>query len=64
MPTQILSVRELHLMRSEALETYKARLCIAKWAASNELEREAIENQILRVSSILNEYRPMEVCRC
>lgn len=59
---QILSVNELRHMRSEALETYKARVCLAALSAPTELEREGLRNQVLRVNTILNE-RPMEVCR-
>ena len=63
MSAQILSIRELRLMKPLALETYKARLCLAKLSAPTDLAREAVDIQILRVNSILNEYRPLEACR-
>ena len=63
MGIDFLSVRELRQMKIAALETYKARLCLAVLDASTELERETVRNQVLRVNSILNECHPLEVTR-
>lgn len=58
---QLLSVREMRYMTRHALETHKLDLCLAKVTAATELEREAIDVQLQRAISLLNEYRPMEV---
>jgi hypothetical protein len=59
-PIPIKSVAELRRMTETELDTYKAEVCLARITAPTELEREQYIQQIDRIISIQNEYRPME----
>ena len=59
-PTPIKSVAELRRMTETELETYKAAVYLAKIVAPTELEREPYIQEINRIVSIQNEYRPQE----
>ena len=59
-PVPIKSVAELRRLTETELESYKAAVCLARITAPTELECEQYIQEINRIASIQNEYRPME----
>ncbi len=63
-PIPIKSVAELRHMTPQQLETYKAAVYLAKIVAPTELEREPYIQEINRIVSIQNEYKPKMEAYC